>query len=136
MVIELSSEEKIEVGSLGEIDFQVGNYVYVGSAQNGIEQRVARHNSDDKKHHWHIDYFLDHGEILAAYAVETKRKQDECWAARYVNYITTPIEGFGCSDCSCSSHLFRHDGTLKELKRSLEQYTNIQKLDLNSLKGQ
>lgn len=136
LVIELNSKEKIKTGALGVIDFQPGNYIYVGSAQNGIEQRVGRHLSGDKKRHWHIDYILEEGEIIEAYAVKTERKEDECWAARYVNYITTPIEGFGCSDCSCDSHLFRHDGTLKELKRSLEQYTGIQKLGLKTLKGQ
>ncbi|MFP4052091.1 MAG: GIY-YIG nuclease family protein, partial [Thermoplasmata archaeon] len=58
LVIELKEDKVIEVGAIGNIDFDKGYYVYVGSAQNGLEARIERHLSDEKKIHWHIDYLL------------------------------------------------------------------------------
>ncbi|HDO19110.1 MAG TPA: DUF123 domain-containing protein, partial [Thermoplasmatales archaeon] len=43
IVMRLDREQNIEVGSLGEIRFRRGYYLYVGSALNGLENRIKRH---------------------------------------------------------------------------------------------
>ncbi|MFB6089230.1 MAG: DUF123 domain-containing protein, partial [Candidatus Aenigmatarchaeota archaeon] len=63
MVLNISENIDVRIGALGKIHFQIGKYIYVGSAQNGIEQRVERHKSSDKKLFWHIDYLLDNGPV-------------------------------------------------------------------------
>ncbi len=71
----------MRIGALGTFDFPRGHYVYIGSALNGLEARIARHLAGvpwqnlspdlqsgeigkrcreihQKKMFWHIDYFL------------------------------------------------------------------------------
>ena len=55
LAMTLRSDIRIEVGSLGGILFPAGEYCYAGSAMNGLDQRIRRHLSADKKIHWHID---------------------------------------------------------------------------------
>ena len=59
LIIKLQDDKKILVGKLGKIAFKKGYYVYVGSAMNGLEQRLQRHLRSQKKFHWHIDYLLN-----------------------------------------------------------------------------
>ena len=108
MICELEDDCCIRVGSLGKTKFRRGVYVYVGSAQRGIEQRVGRHRSDKKKRKWHIDYFLDEAEVKAVIAVPSEDKETECRLSKSVHAIagaSTPLSGFGSSDCGCGSHL-------------------------------
>ncbi len=103
----LNSDAVIAVGGLGEIDFQKGYYVYVGSALNSLIPRIKRHLSQDKKLHWHIDHFLNHKNvevINVLYVVD-----DHKWECKLVDEIAKrglQIKNFGCSDCKCDSHLF------------------------------
>jgi len=43
LLMELKNDTEIEVGALGPLHFSNGHYLYIGSAQNGIEGRVQRH---------------------------------------------------------------------------------------------
>ncbi|MEM2418783.1 MAG: GIY-YIG nuclease family protein, partial [Candidatus Hadarchaeales archaeon] len=91
------------IGGLGEVEFRAGNYAYVGSALGGVEKRVGRHLSAEKKLHWHIDYLLLRAapyDILAAEGEKGK----ECEVARKLSSELSCVEGFGCSDCGCVSH--------------------------------
>jgi Uri superfamily endonuclease len=83
-------------------------YAYVGSAQNSIELRVARHQRKEKRLFWHIDYLLNDGSVkVEAVYVADGLKADECRIAReIVANGAVPALGFGCSDCCCKSHLF------------------------------
>jgi sugar fermentation stimulation protein A len=59
-----------------------------------------------KKHLWHIDTFSAAAELSTALPV---RSEDdlECDLASAMNKISEwTAPGFGCSDCSCPSHLF------------------------------
>jgi len=105
--INLPKNIEVQVGALGKRTFKKGNYVYVGSAQNGVEQRVNRHLRKNKKLHWHIDYLLSNpaATITGAYTSEGNKKE-ECEAARQIGAQAEPVAGFGCSDCQCKSHLF------------------------------
>jgi len=105
LIVELEDDQVISIGMKGKIRFEKGNYVYVGSALNGLEQRIKRHKRSDKKMHWHIDYLLEHTNITDVFYRENIHKE-ECDIAITFDENLTPIKGFGCSDCKCESHLF------------------------------
>ena len=106
LIIELKKDISIKVGALGKINFKKGTYAYIGSAQNNLEARVKRHLSNNKKIHWHIDYFLlnKHTKVIK---VLYKNSTKECKLAKEFSKNNLAIEKFGCSDCKCSSHLFK-----------------------------
>ena len=107
LIINVKKDTKIKIGKkLGVINFKKGYYVYVGSAMNSLEARVKRHLSDNKKKHWHIDYFLlnKNTEIEKVYTKESNEKL-ECKIAEKIIENEDSIANFGCSDCKCRSHL-------------------------------
>ena len=95
------------VGALGSIRFRPGTYVYVGSAQRNLEKRMQRHLKQDKKLFWHIDYMLSCGDArVEAVFVKQAGKDAECAFAYELDAQSKGVLGFGCSDCTCRSHLF------------------------------
>jgi len=105
LIIQLKKDQKIQIGKLGKIHFSKGFYVYIGSALNGLEQRINRHLRKDKKNHWHIDYLFKHGNIIDIFYNENNSKE-ECNYAKKFEEKLLPIPNFGSSDCKCKSHLF------------------------------
>ncbi|RLI89266.1 MAG: GIY-YIG nuclease family protein [Candidatus Altiarchaeales archaeon] len=105
LLMKLDSDMAIEIGALGRINFKKGFYAYVGSALNGLEQRLRRHLSKEKKKFWHIDYFLEKAEVMAIFIIESDRKL-ECKIAKELGKYFSVIKNFGSSDCSCEGHLF------------------------------
>jgi Uri superfamily endonuclease len=105
LIIKLKQEKTIQIGRLGKIHFKKGFYLYVGSALNGLKQRIDRHLRKEKKKHWHIDYLLDFADVIDVLFKESENKI-ECSIATILEKQLTSIHGFGCSDCRCSSHLF------------------------------
>lgn len=105
LVIKLEKESTIQIGKLGKIYFKNGFYVYLGSALNGLEQRINRHLRTSKKKHWHIDYLIDFADVIEIFYKETEVKI-ECEISSILNKNLFSIPGFGCSDCRCKSHLF------------------------------
>lgn len=102
-----------KIGSLGKFEFSPGKYIYVGSAQNGIEKRIRRHLRREKRKFWHIDYLLDNPLVKVDKVLYKEvGKEEECKTASLLLKYGIPVPGFGCSDCKCKSHLFR----LKEHK--------------------
>ena len=102
----LPRKRLIEIGGLGKVPFKHGYYIYVGSAMKSLSKRVERHRRIRKKIHWHIDSFSAAAEFHAGLPV---RSEDdlECEIASAVRNISEwSVPGFGCSDCSCPSHLF------------------------------
>jgi Uri superfamily endonuclease len=107
LIIYLPSDKNIEVGKLGRHCFQAGYYVYTGSAMRGLDQRIARHLRSEKRLHWHIDYLLQHGQIIDIITHITKERH-ECKFNQMIMSLPEchiPIKGFGSSDCDCLSHL-------------------------------
>ena len=103
----------VHVGALGAQAFAAGFHVYVGSAQgSGGLQRVRRHillaKDRDRRPKWHIDYLLtsDRFSLTSVVCASTEQKL-ECRLAKTLP--GSPVPHFGCSDCSCSSHLFYSD---------------------------
>jgi len=108
LIITVRKDSKIEIGALGAKYFVKGSYVYVGSAQNNIEKRAARHSSKNKRMRWHIDYLLAHPEVtLEKVLYKNAGKHQECTTARLLSECGEPVKHFGASDCNCNSHLFR-----------------------------
>jgi len=114
LCISVSADTEVCVGALGHLAFPRGRYVYIGSALNSLEPRITRHikTSEGTHHvtHWHIDYLLREpaATLSRIYFAETDEKI-ECLLASGVAGHGEPVEGFGCSDCSCRSHLYRVD---------------------------
>ena len=121
LIINVKKDTKIKIGKkLGVINFKKGCYVYVGSAMNSLEARVKRHLSDNKKKHWHVDYFLlnENTEIKKVYTKESNEKL-ECKIANKLIENEDSIANFGCSDCRCKSHLIYFENSkLANLKVS------------------
>lgn len=108
LVISVGKDISVEVGALGSISFEKGLYAYVGSAQNGLEKRVARHLAKAKKRRWHIDYLLDNEFAnVAKVFYKEAGKSEECRIAGKLGERGVPVVNFGCSDCGCVSHLFK-----------------------------
>ncbi len=109
LIIENHADIEVEIGKIGRIEFKKGFYAYVGSALSGLERRIERHlrnPGDNKRLHWHIDYFLmgptvEVKEVVFAAEMDARK---ECEIASKID--SEYIENFGCSDCSCKSHLF------------------------------
>ena len=105
LLLQLDESQQISVGRLGMRYFSKGSYAYVGSALNGIESRVNRHLSNDKKHFWHIDYLLDKAHIFEVVLIPAEEKL-ECTLAMALKEKLLCISCFGSSDCHCPGHLF------------------------------
>ena len=106
LIIDLDKTSKIKIGKLGKINFNKGNYVYVGSAMNSLTSRINRHLSDKKKLHWHIDYLLKNENAKISEVIyNVSEKKIECELSQAISQ-SNGIKDFGCSDCDCESHLY------------------------------
>ncbi len=106
-MIQVVDDVTLGVGALGNLTFEKGLYLYVGSAQKNLEQRIKRHRRKTKRLFWHIDYLLDCGKAKVTKALYKEAdKQEECTVAKMLDGFGVRVDGFGCSDCTCKSHLF------------------------------
>jgi len=106
----------VEVGSLGTIRFEPGDYLYAGSALNGLDRRLRRHFSSEKGRRWHIDYLTCLFRPSMALILPTDRKL-ECQLNGLISSLagSEEVKGFGSSDCRCRSHLHKVLPTTLEL---------------------
>ncbi|MFW6151047.1 MAG: GIY-YIG nuclease family protein [Chloroflexota bacterium] len=95
----------LSVGALGARHLDAGCYCYVGSARRGLQTRVRRHLTVHVVCHWHVDYLLRHTEPVGVVCCVTPFRM-ECSLARHIGSQFAGVPGFGCSDCTCPSHLF------------------------------
>lgn len=108
LIIHLSIDSDVSVGKLGTINFSRGIYAYVGSAQTALEKRIARHLRKEKSVFWHIDYLLQDPNVkILKVFTKAADKQEECKIAKKIAAKGENVECFGCSGCSCTSHLVR-----------------------------
>jgi len=123
LIIQINQAIQPKIGALGELTLTEGLYAYVGSAQNNLELRVARHQRREKRLFWHIDYLLNNeaARVIAVY-YKPGCKTAECKIASLLEANAQPIAGFGSSDCHCGSHLFQAQNFdfLREYVRPLE----------------
>jgi len=108
LVIQIPFSVDTEVGMLGKIAFSSGVYAYVGSAfgPGGLAARIGRFIAGPKRKHWHIDYLLEHSEVVAALHRADEKRRECTWADWMRKKTAGSISRFGSSDCRCKSHLF------------------------------
>lgn len=109
LLLKLSENTKINVGSLGSIGFQPGHYAYTGSALgSGGFKRVERHMGVAAKanltRRWHLDYLIPEAEVTCIILTQTQEDL-ECLIASEIGRKAESIVGFGSTDCGCRSHL-------------------------------
>jgi sugar fermentation stimulation protein A len=121
LILKLKRDKKIDIGKLGKVLFKKGFYVYVGSAMANLSKRMERHRRLRKRHHWHIDDLRAVAEFHSILAIRASERL-ECEISEAMSEIAEwDIPGFGCSDCSCETHLFGmasdpiHSRTFQEL---------------------
>ena len=103
------SHRKVQIGRWRRIDIEPGYYIYVGSAfgPGGLQARISRHLRIKKTKHWHIDYLRDFMNPLGVWYSHASEHFEHRWAQTlHTMDNMQPIQGFGCSDCKCHSHLF------------------------------
>ncbi len=125
LVLELPVHERIEVGSLGVIEFEPGYYLYVGSARGpgGVRARVCRHSRGPVRKWWHIDYLLGASRVVGACYSCTLDPGSEARLASACLVNASPyVRGFGSSDSRDYTHLFTCQGDcLDTARRCLEE---------------
>jgi Uri superfamily endonuclease len=112
LVFQSFKTSSIQIGHWGCFNINPGYYIYVGSAfgPGGVKARVARHCRKIKSKHWHIDYLREHVELIFAWYSNNPMKLEHQWAQALLEMKeTSPVKGFGCSDCKCYTHLFNLD---------------------------
>ena len=127
IVLRFDKGRTVEVGKLGPVQFKRGTYAYVGSAfgPGGLKSRIRHHLSPKTKFHWHLDY-LD-GVVKEIWVSEPESRQEHEWALALGTVSSGKIPGFGCSDCSCDSHLF-HFTSMKQLQKARAELRKNNKL--------
>ncbi len=113
LIFHLDERHRVRIGSLGTLEFEPGDWTYVGSGQGrgstDLRGRLRRHLSTAERGaenpHWHIDHLLDatRPRIKGAWLLPYDA---ECELARSLSRRAPGVPGFGCSDCDCESHLF------------------------------
>ena len=63
---------------------------------------------------WHIDYILPHCEFVGA-VMSLLPRDMECVVATSLSKFMDSVQGFGCSDCSCVSHLHYSTNDVKDV---------------------
>ncbi len=124
---------EISVGALGKMIFEPGYYIYAGSAKKNLTARINRHLRKRKKKHWHIDYLREYADKVEGYALRTHNNLECVLAGDLAEIADSAVAGFGCSDCSCESHLYKISAKNPENPVSLEQlilrYRHVETLE-------
>ncbi len=105
-VFDLSARCRIQVGILGGFWFELGLYLYVGSAQQNLSARLERHSRSAKPLRWHIDYLSAKASMMGAMIVPGTRKRECELANELKRQYELAVPGFGASDCRYGGRLF------------------------------
>lgn len=123
LIIRVDENKRLKIGKKLERDFRKGYYVYIGSAMNNLKSRVKRHLSKSKKDHWHIDYLLKHSTVTEV--IYNENKKVECELSKELSKNNEYIQDFGCSDCTCSSHLYYFKNENEAIEEVIKAYNSI-----------
>ncbi len=104
------------VGSLGEVEFVPGYYVYAGSGMGNLFARIGRHLRKRGPTHWHIDYVKGRMELTRDLPIVGTENRECLLAAKMTAMGGAVIPGFGSSDCRCAGHFhyFSHNPMERE----------------------
>ena len=110
LYLELDVPRTLRVGALGDVVFEKGGYLYVGSAKRNRDARIRRHLARTKKVRWHVDYLTVLGDV-AIEQVWIADGVEECAAVQAllsVDGVSPAVRGFGSGDCRRRpAHLLR-----------------------------
>ncbi len=106
LILHLTEDRTLMIGSLGDIFFPRGYYLYVGSAKRHLAKRLERHLRRRKTFFWHIDYLREAAAACTALPIRTGDDLEHELAAAINRIAGHSIPRFGSSDCRCDSHLF------------------------------
>ncbi|MET0070057.1 MAG: GIY-YIG nuclease family protein [Candidatus Thiodiazotropha sp.] len=109
LMLSADTRAAVQIGRWGVLAIKPGYYLYVGSAfgPGGVPARVARHCREAKKKHWHIDYLREAATVSSVWYSQAGNRLEHRWAQALSEWSEAePVQGFGCSDCSCEAHLF------------------------------
>jgi sugar fermentation stimulation protein A len=124
VILHLEKDTEISIGELGNISFRKGYYLYAGSAKKALTKRLERHQRSRKNLFWHIDYLREKASFYKGLPIRTSEDIECALAASLQKIANWSIPGFGCSDCSCKSHLFGMDEDPVKSPRFIEMLYN------------
>ena len=106
IILYVGNGKSIQIGKLGKFKFRKGYYAYVGSAfgPGGLKSRLKHHIEPKKTYHWHIDFL--NPLVTELWVSNNGARLEHEWARALGKTASDKILGFGCSDCTCESHLF------------------------------
>jgi sugar fermentation stimulation protein A len=125
LIISLFRNQSLYLRSLGQLSFQKGTWIYIGSAMgNGstsLEHRIRRHFRSEKTIHWHIDHLLKKDSKIRCSIWSESFEPAECTIAQNIEKMKKIFpgpKGFGASDCKnkCYTHLY-----LSKIENGLEE---------------
>lgn len=96
----------VKIGALGDVEISQGWYIYCGSAKKTLTARLNRHLRIRKGVHWHMDYLRQKADKVIGIPIRTQDSIEHDLARGIAQICEWQVDGFGCSDCQCSSHLF------------------------------
>ena len=96
-------------------------------------------NDRDKSHHWHVDYFREHAELVEIWFSHLDAEFEHQWAKSLAGLDCTdvPVPKFGSSDCSagCPAHFFKFERRpTASLFRSITSGNQVPPVFVQSLK--
>ena len=104
------TESRIPIGRKGVLKARPGFYLYVGSAHGpgGLKARVGHHLGAASRPRWHVDHLRRILPVEAVWFAADPRRLEHAWARVLdeMEETSSPMRGFGSSDCRCTSHLF------------------------------
>ncbi|MBN2311632.1 MAG: DNA/RNA nuclease SfsA [Candidatus Hydrogenedentes bacterium] len=107
LILELRRRARIAVGGLGDLAFDPGYYVYVGSATRNLAARVARHVRVRKTCRWHIDYLRRHAAGCVPVPIRSSRRDEGALVDALADVFEPGPAGFGASDSTRPTHLLK-----------------------------
>ncbi len=122
---------KAPVGSLGELPFAAGYYLYVGTAKVALTKRIERHLRKKTALHWHIDYLTGYAEKCTAIPIRSSAPLEHELARAVGKIADGCVAAFGSSDCACPGHLFFFTGNPFERQSFIDliQHFRIDRLE-------
>lgn len=109
LMLHVATAQTVDVGRLGTLNVRQATYAYVGSAfgPGGVHARVRRHWEGAAAPHWHIDYLRGVARLDRVWYTYDPERRECTWAQalRALPGAAIPMEGFGASDCRCTTHL-------------------------------
>lgn len=131
LIVHAANRRALHIGKRGTLDVVRGYYIYVGSAfgPGGVAARVGRHLRRHKTLHWHIDSLTRVARCVDIWYTHDHVSREHEWARLLggMSGLSIPMDGFGASDCRCTSHLFfsRSRPSFERFRRQVERNTLV-----------